>query len=190
MPNDDNFIKFHEIMVKSLDLHINDIGKHVVATMLWKQYCLTRIVCIRPKGRTQHIFPRSQHSCLYVYIHRPQVNLYQVVVGQQSVRTLFKSLAQLFLLMFFKKWPKITLYRISYHFRPIPQFYFLCEIFVQNGCRRPFWMSENHFRSHFWSFQIDTQINLFLKFLTKWLTSAILDVRNSLSIAFLAISDR
>ena len=25
----------------------------------------TRIVCIRPKGRTQCIFPRSQHSCLY-----------------------------------------------------------------------------------------------------------------------------
>ena len=30
---------------------------------------LTRIVCIRPKGRTQCIFPRSQHSCLYVYIY-------------------------------------------------------------------------------------------------------------------------
>ena len=30
----------------------------------------------------------------------------------------------------------------------------------------------------------------FLKFLTKWLPSAILDVRNSLSIAFLAISDQ
>ena len=28
----------------------------------------TRIVYIRPKGRTQCIFPRSQHSCLYVYI--------------------------------------------------------------------------------------------------------------------------
>ena len=31
-------------------------------------YIKTRIVCIRPKGRTQCIiFPRSQHSCLYVY---------------------------------------------------------------------------------------------------------------------------
>ena len=45
-------------------------------------------------------------------------------------------------------------------------------------------MSENHFRSHFYPFHID------LKFLTKWLTSAILDVRISLSIAFLAISDQ
>ena len=62
--------------------------------------------------------------------------------------------------------------------------------FLQNGHRRPFWMSEIHFRSHFWSFQIDTQLYLFLKFLTKWLQSAILDVRNSLSIAFLAILDQ
>ena len=29
----------------------------------------TRIVCIRPKGRTQGIFPRSQHSCLYVDLY-------------------------------------------------------------------------------------------------------------------------
>ena len=57
---------------------------------------ITRIVCIRPKGCAQCIFPRSQHSCLYVYIYWPKVNLYQVVVGQQSVRTLLKSLAQLF----------------------------------------------------------------------------------------------
>ena len=26
-------------------------------------------MCIRPKGRTQCIFPRSQHSCLYIYIY-------------------------------------------------------------------------------------------------------------------------
>ena len=56
------------------------------------------------------------------------------------------------------------------------------------GSRRPFWMSEIHFRSHFWPFQIKMQ--LFFKFLTKWLLSAILDVRNSLLIKFLAISDR
>ena len=81
---------------------------------------------------------------------------------------------------------------------------------------------KNHFRSHFWQFQINTKLFFifykvatgahfgcpkitfdlisihftsirnffFLKFLTKWLTSAILDVRISLSIAFLGISDR
>ena len=38
--------------------------------------------------------------------------------------------------------------------------------FWQNGCRRPFWMSEIHFRSHFWPFQIDTQLYFFWKFLT------------------------
>ena len=48
-------------------------------------------------------------------------------------------------------YPKITLYRISYHFRSIPQF---------------------------------------VHFFTKWLLSAILDVRNSLWITCLAILDR
>ena len=50
----------------------------------------------------------------------------------------------------------------------------------------PFWMTENHFRSHFWPFQINTQ----LFFFTKWLPAAILDDRKSLLIAFLAISDQ
>ena len=83
--------------------------------------------------------------------------------------------------------PKITFDRISGHFISIRN---LCLILLQNGHRCPFWMSEIHFRWHFWSFQIDTQLFFFFKFLTKWLTSAILNVRNSLSIAFLAISDQ
>ena len=51
-------------------------------------------------------------------------------------------------------------------------------------------MSEIHFRSNFWPFQIDTQLHFFFFFLTKWLPPPILDVHNSLLIAFLAISDR
>ena len=62
--------------------------------------------------------------------------------------------------------PKFTFDRNSGHFRSIQKFFF----------RRPFWMSENHFRSHFWPFLIDRPY---------W----ILDVQNSLSMAFLAISD-
>ena len=81
-------------------------------------------------------------------------------------------------------WPKITFHLISGHFRSIRNFFFWN--FWQNGWCRPIWMSKIHFQSHFWPFQIDTQLWLFL---TKWLTSAILDVWNSLSIAFLAISD-
>ena len=34
---------------------------------------------------------------------------------------------------------------------------FIFMIFPQNGCRRPFWITENHFRSHFSPFQINTQ---------------------------------
>ena len=67
---------------------------------------------------------------------------------------------------------------------------------------RPFWMSEIHFQSQFWPFQIDTEFNCFfsaaildvrkslsMAFLAISYRSAILDVQNSLSMAFLAISD-
>ena len=72
-------------------------------------------------------------------------------------------------------WPKITFDRISRHFRSIRNFY----LFSQIGCRRPFWMTENHFRSHFSLFQINTQL---LFFFTKWLLVAILDDQKSLLI--------
>ena len=105
--------------------------------------------------------------------------------------------------------PKLTFDRISGHFRSIRNFNFVGN-FWQNGHRQPFWMSENHFRFHFWPFLIDlpfwmsevhfrwhfwpfqihTDLNHFVKFLTKWPPAPILDVRKSLSIAFLAISHR
>ena len=37
----------------------------------------------------------------------------------------------------------------------------LFKNFGQNGRRRPFWMSENNFRSQFLPFQIDTQLFFF-----------------------------
>ena len=40
--------------------------------------------------------------------------------------------------------PKFTFDRISGHFRSIRNFNFFGN-FLQNGCRRPFWMSEIHF---------------------------------------------
>ena len=70
------------------------------------------------------------------------MNLYQVVFGQQSVRTLFKSLA---CKCFFFKWPPVAILDAL-------------TISLQNGCRRPFWMSEIHFRWHFGSFQINTKL--------------------------------
>ena len=50
-------------------------------------------------------------------------------------------------------WPKITFDRISRNFRSIRNFFF-----SQNACWRPFWMTENRFRSHFSPFQINTQL--------------------------------
>ena len=120
--------------------------------------------------------------------------------------------------------PKFTLDRISGHFRSIGHFAFPKFTFDRNSLsteihfrskftfdrnsghfrsiqnfikknRRPFWMSENHFGSHFWPFQIDrsfwmsennfrmnfwpfqidTQLFFFLIFWTKWSPAAILD---------------
>ena len=44
-------------------------------------------------------------------------------------------------------------------------------IFEQNGRRRPFWMSENNFRSQFLPFQIDTQLFFVLNFFDKMAAS-------------------
>ena len=61
--------------------------------------------------------------------------------------------------------PKFTFDRISGHFRSIGHFGFPKFTFDRNSghfrsiqnlfSRWPFWMSENHFGSHFWPFQID-----------------------------------
>ena len=110
-------------------------------------------------------------------------------------------------------WPKITFDRISRLFRSIRNFFY-----SQNGCQRPFWMTENHFWAHFSLLQINTQlcfsqngcqrpfwmtenhlwshfspfqINTQLWFFfTIWLPAAILDDRKSLLSAFLAIADQ
>ena len=59
-----------------------------------------------------------------------------------------------------------------------------------HGGRRPFWMIENDFRSHFSPFQVNTQLLVLGKLCTKWPPVAILDDRKSFSIAFLEKSDK
>ena len=109
------------------------------------------------------------------------------------------------------RWPKITFDRISRHFRSIHNFFFftkwlsaailddrkslfiaflaifrsICnfDFFSQNGCWRPFWMTENRFRSHFSPFQINTQLRFFLKF-TKWLPATIWITENHIQMHF------
>ena len=69
--------------------------------------------------------------------------------------------------------PKLTFDGIYGHFRSIRNFCFenftkwppapidtqlkFLFIFLQNGCRRPFWMSKTNFRSHFWPFWMGRQ---------------------------------
>ena len=64
--------------------------------------------------------------------------------------------------------PKFTFDRISRHFRSIRNFFFL-NLFskwqpaaILEVPFEPFWMTENHFRSHFSPFQINTQLFFFL----------------------------
>ena len=94
-------------------------------------------------------------------------------------------------MFFFLKWPPVAILDVQKSLLTISDQYhnfYCCECFLQNGCRLAFWMSETHFRSHFWPFQINTKL-FYLKIFTKWPPVPILDVRNSLSIAFLDISD-
>ena len=61
----------------------------------------------------------------------------------------------------------------------------------KNGRRQPFWMSKNHFFLIAFLTISDRYPNfIFVNFFTTWPLAAILNVRKSLSIAFLAISDR
>ena len=138
----------------------------------------TRIVCIRPKGRTQCIFPRSQHTCLYLYW--PKVNLYQVVFDQQSVWTLFKSLAQFFCkCSFLKKMaagshfgcPKIISYiSDQYHNLYFCDFFYKMAAGGHFGCPK---LTFDGISGHFRSIR-----NLFSKYFTKWPPAPILDIRN------------
>ena len=50
--------------------------------------------------------------------------------------------------------------------------FILFRNFWQNGRWWPFWMSANNFQSHFWPFQIDTQLFFFWNCVTKWLLPA------------------
>ena len=85
--------------------------------------------------------------------------------------------------------PKFTSDGISGHFRSMRNCYYFFEFFDKMaavghfGCPKfTFDRISGHFRS-ICNFH-------FLEILTKWLPSAILDIRNSLSITFLAILDQ
>ena len=188
----------------------------------------TRIVCIRPKGRTQCIFPRCQHSCLYIYIY---IYIYWIYIKLRLASSRFEHCSNhsrnFFCKFFFLKWPPVAILDVQNHFVShflpfqinttifilwfffykmaagghfgCPKFTFehisgyfisiqLFFIFYKMaagghfGCQK---ITFDRFASHFRTIQ-----NFFLFFFTKWPQAPILDVRNSLSIAFMTISDR
>ena len=136
-------------------------------------------MCIRPKGRTQCIFPRSQHSCLYVYIYILTKSEFISSCSRPAVCSNIVQITQIYFFCkcFFFKWPPVAILDVQKSlciaFLTISDQYHnfcLCEIFLflQNGCQRPitghfrsirnFLFKFLHFRSHFWPFQIDTQL--------------------------------
>ena len=90
-------------------------------------------------------------------------------------------------------WPKITFDRISRHFWSIRNFYAIHNfnffwICSQNGCRWPFWMTENYFQPKITFDRISPNFRSIRNFFFhKIAAAAILDDRKSL---FLAISDQ
>ena len=117
--------------------------------------------------------------CIYIYILTKSDFIIKLLSASSRFEYCSNHSRNFFVNVFYKMaagshfgCPKITFGRIltiSYH-----NFYF-CEIFSQNGHWRQFWMSENHFRSHFWPFQIDTELFLCFEKLIKWPPAAILD---------------
>ena len=106
-----------------------------------------------------------------------------ILDDEKSISIAFLAISDQYTTFFFHKmaagghfgWPKITFDHISRHFRSIRNFYlfftkWLLIAFLaisdqyatffspQNGCQRPFWMTENRFQSHFSPFQINTQL--------------------------------
>ena len=82
--------------------------------------------------------------------------------------------ATFFVNVFFFKWPPVAILEVQKSLLTISDQYhnfYFCDFCLQNGRRRPFWMSENHFWSHLWPLQIDAQ----LFFIIFWQQAAILD---------------
>ena len=101
-----------------------------------------------------------------------------ILDNRNSLSIVFLAISYRYATFFFYKmatgrhfgWQKITFDCISCHFISICNFNFLGDFFLQNGHRRPFWMTENHRWSYFSPFHINTQLLFFLIFFYKMAT--------------------
>ena len=91
---------------------------------------------------------------------------------------------------FFGHFDKMASDRISGHFRSIWNFIFFFEIFDKMAAIGHFGCPKFTFDRIFRHFRSIRNFKFVWKFFTKWPPAPILDIRNSLLIAFLAISDR
>ena len=98
-------------------------------------------MCIRPNGRTQCIFPRSQHSCLYVYIYILTKSEFISSCSQPAVGSNIVQITRATFCVHFFKWPLVAILDVQkslcIDFLAISDQYhnlYFCEYFLQNGC--------------------------------------------------------
>ena len=87
---------------------------------------------------SSHIFPRSQHSCLYYILTKSECisSCIQTAVGSNIVQI---TRSTFFVNVFFK-WPPVAILDVQKSLLTISDHYhnFYFAMFLQNGCRWPF----------------------------------------------------
>ena len=141
----------------------------------------TKLVALWPFWMTENQFRlhfslfRFNTQLSYFFYFRkndPRRPFWMIENHFRSHFSTFQINTQLFFLNVFTKWPptailddrkslSITFFEINTLFL----FFFFHKMFA--GCRRPFWMTENPFRSHFSPFQINTQLIFVLNYFHK-----------------------
>ena len=132
----------------------------------------------------------------YPYMQHNEWWLVAILDDWKSVSIAFLAILDQYVTFFSAKWPpaaildtKFSNYRksLSITFLAISDQFLFFDYFLQNNPQRPFWMTENHFPSHFSPFQIKIRHFLFKMAAGGHFGSpswAILDDRKSLSITF------
>ena len=116
--------------------------------------------CRRPFWMTENHF-RSHFSPLQINTQLLFIFIFFTKWLPAAILDDRKSLSIAFLatFIFFTKWLPAAILedrKLLFDFAPFQ--INTQHFFSQNSCRRPFWMTENHFQSHFSPFQINMQL--------------------------------
>ena len=114
--------------------------------------------------------PFHINTQLYFFFNFTKCPAAVIFDDRKSLSIAFLSISYQYAIYFknFTKWSAVAIFDdqkspLIAFFSPFQIVLFFWEILSQNGCRRPFWMTENHFRS---PFQINMQL-IFLIFFSE-----------------------